>query len=297
MATAVFTASKNSAYEDLEERWYHFPSTYLAQARNALGDFVVFYEPRRSSGPNSVDGAQAYYAMARVVNIRKDPNNVDHYFADLSEYAEFDFKTPFKLNDRYLESSLQKTDGTTNKGAFGRSIRPLPYAEFAEIVNLGFSRSLIESEVEYASENISIDRWSDPSIEREMITRVVTQRVRGIAFRRHVLDAYGSTCAVTGLRLIDSLGRAEAQAAHILPVAKNGPDSVRNGIAMTASFHWLFDRGMISITNDYTILIADGCAVASAAINIRKQLLLPCIESHRPHPTYLDWHRDQVFSG
>lgn len=296
MATAVFTASKNSAYEDLEERWYHFPSTYLAQARSALGDFVVFYEPRRTSGPNSADGAQAYYAMARVIDIRKDPNNANHYFADLSEYAEFDSKIPFRLNNRHLESSLRKPDGTTNKGAFGRSIRPLPDAEFAEIVKLGFSKSLMDPG-SYDFDNVEVDQLSEPTIERDIVIRVVTQRVRSIAFRRHVLDAYDSTCAVTGLRLIDSLGRPEAQAAHIRPVAQNGPDSVRNGIAMTASVHWLFDRGMITIANDYSILIAEGCSGATSAINIRKDLLLPCMSAKRPHPTYLEWHRERVFSG
>ena len=40
-------------------------------------------------------------------------------------------------------------------------------------------------------------------------------------------------------------GRAEAQAAHIQPVAENGPDSLRNGVALSSTFHWMFDRGLI----------------------------------------------------
>ena len=47
------------------------------------------------------------------------------------------------------------------------------------------------------------------------------------------------------------------QAAHIQPVAKDGPDAVRNGIALSGTFHWLFDRGLISIADDYRILIVD----------------------------------------
>lgn len=102
MTKAVFTASENSAYEDLKERWYHFPSTYFRQVKEAVGDLVVFYEPRRSSGLDRA-GSQSYFATARVVSIRPDPTRADHHFADLAEYMEFDQKVPFKVNGSYWE--------------------------------------------------------------------------------------------------------------------------------------------------------------------------------------------------
>jgi hypothetical protein len=57
-----------------------------------------------------------------------------------------------------------------------------------------------------------------------------------------VLHAYGARCAVTGWKLINGGGRAEAQAAHIRPVERGGPDSVQNGIALSGTAHWMFDR-------------------------------------------------------
>ena len=48
-------------------------------------------------------------------------------------------------------------------------------------------------------------------------------------------------------------GRAEVQAAHIRPVADNGPDSLRNGVALSSTFHWMFDRGLISVGDDYAV--------------------------------------------
>ncbi|WP_222128243.1 HNH endonuclease signature motif containing protein [Roseomonas gilardii] len=47
---------------------------------------------------------------------------------------------------------------------------------------------------------------------------------------------------MTGLQLINGGGKAEAQAAHILPVAVRDPDVVQNGIALSAMVHWLFHR-------------------------------------------------------
>ena len=64
--------------------------------------------------------------------------------------------------------------------------------------------------------------------------------------------------AITGLKLINGGGRAEVQAAHIRPVEASGPDSVSNGLALSGTVHWMFDRGLISITDDYRILVAEG---------------------------------------
>lgn len=46
------------------------------------------------------------------------------------------------------------------------------------------------------------------------------------------------------------------QAAHIMPVAAGGPDIVQNGIALSATVHWLFDRHLISIDEDYRLLVS-----------------------------------------
>src|SRR3546814_20105604 len=47
-------------------------------------------------------------------------------------------------------------------------------------------------------------------------------------------------------------------AAHIRPVVSQGPDSVRNGLALSGTIHWMFDRGLISIDDGYSILTAQG---------------------------------------
>jgi putative restriction endonuclease len=40
MATGVFTTMVNPAYDDLPEVRYHFPKTYLNQARETVGDWI-----------------------------------------------------------------------------------------------------------------------------------------------------------------------------------------------------------------------------------------------------------------
>jgi putative restriction endonuclease len=79
---------------------------------------------------------------------------------------------------------------------------------------------------------------------RQRVVETVSKLVRATNFRDQVLNAYGNRCAVTRaqLKLVD--------AAHILPVgADRSDDSVRNGIALSPTYHRAFDQGLIYLTS------------------------------------------------
>lgn len=292
MANAIFTASESSAYDDRIELWYHFPKTYLRQVENSVGDFIVYYEPRRTTGPSSSTGRQAYFAAARVIGIRSDPKLDGHYYADVEEFIEFDRAVSFRVDDAYYESALKKPDGSTSKGAFGRSVRNVSVEEFDAILRAAFATPLEawESTGRVAEEPAEY-------VSRSMIERLVSRPFRDVAFRRHVRGAYANRCAVTGLRLINGGGRPEVQAAHIRPVEENGPDTVRNGVALTGTAHWLFDRGLIAFGDDYNILISPHGVPddLDKLILPARKLLVPENQDWRPHSTYLRWHRENRF--
>lgn len=82
MAKAVFTTKVDPAYDDIPEERYHFPSTYLRAAEQTVGDWIVYYEPRRpTEEASSRGGRQAYFATARVTNIETDPKRPNHFYA------------------------------------------------------------------------------------------------------------------------------------------------------------------------------------------------------------------------
>ena len=121
----VYTTKIDPTYDDLPEQRYHFPRTYLRQAEAAVGDWIVYYEPRRP-GAAGTGGRQAYFAAARVLRVRADPSRADHFYADVADYLEFDRPVPFRDGSHYFESGLQRDDGGTSKGAFGRAVRACP---------------------------------------------------------------------------------------------------------------------------------------------------------------------------
>ena len=292
MPKAVFTTKVDPAYDDLPEQRYHFPRTYLNAVRAALDDWIVYYEPRRSTAHLSSSGGRlSYFATARLVDIRPDPARADHFYGNVEDYLEFDRPVPFREGSFYYERDLRKADGTTNKGRFGRAVRPIRDVEYHVILQAGF-RDFADA------------RWrmreSDPvETERRIVERISRRPFRDRVFSTAVRTAYDNTCAVTGLRIINGGGRPEVQAAHIKPVAKRGPDSMRNGLALSGTAHWMFDRGLISVADDYTLLLREGAIPGHffRIINEDRRLKVPEAPSHRPHPNFLKYHREQVFQA
>ncbi|HET8995683.1 MAG TPA: HNH endonuclease, partial [Acetobacteraceae bacterium] len=137
------------------------------------------------------------------------------------------------------------------------------------------------------------------TFERPILERVVSRPFRDAAFSAAVRSAYENTCAMTGLKIINGGGRAEVQAAHIRPVAESGPDSVRNGLALSGTIHWMFDRGLLSLDDDLTILVAKGRVpdTVDRLINPDRRLRAPPRPELRPHRQFLRFHRDSIFKG
>ncbi|MEH2612422.1 HNH endonuclease [Bradyrhizobium sp. AZCC 1693] len=299
MAKAVFTTKVTPGYKDLPEARYHFPRTYLNQVSQAVGDHIVYYEPRRTSVElSSIGGRQCYFGVARVTAVVEDAELADHYFALISDYLDFDLPVPFAEGSEYYESALKKADGSTNKGAFGRAVRLVPDTEFDRILKAGFAPVLSESAETKA---VSTPGWAEPDVpfERPIVEMTVLRPFRERSFMHNVRAAYANRCAMTGLRLINGGGRPEVQAAHIQPVASKGPDSVRNGLALSGTVHWMFDRGLISVGDDYKILVAKNHVPEEAArlLNPSGVIHLPSDGSLYPNAQYLKFHRDVVFKG
>ena len=87
-------------------------------------------------------------------------------------------------------------------------------------------------------------------------------------------------------------------AAHIRPVERSGPDIVTNGIALSGTVHWMFDRGLIGLADDLAILLSrqlnDSDGVLGL-INKTGRASPPKRPGDRLHPSYVRWHREHCF--
>ena len=298
MTKAIFTARISPSYKDVLERWYHFPKMYLNQVRQSVGDFIIYYEPGRTGVGGGRAGRLSYFAVARVSGIREDPELQDHFYADIDSFLNFDSPVPFRTGSQFFESALVGNKSGVNSGVFQRSVRAIPDHEFQAIVDSGFSDLGHDDPV---NRRMSGFEEAPETFKRPIIEQVISRPFREAKFSAQVRQAYHSTCALTGLCIINGGGRPEVDAAHIQPVGEghNGPDSVRNGLALSKTVHWMFDRGLVSVTDDYRILAAEKQIPEPALklLNADGRLILPDNPVEQPHPAFLQYHRDQIYKG
>ena len=192
-------------------------------------------------------------------------------------------------------------------------MRSLSDADFSAIVAAGLAETLAPqnairlglADIEptgVAEIGAPFDHGAAPGLEqvRRVEQALVNRKVRDANFRRHVCAAYDDRCAVTGLRIINGGGRSEVQAAHIWSVGDGGPDVIQNGLALSGTVHWLFDRHLISLTDDYRLLISHNKVPAELRVLFERQMNrihLPGDERLWPHTTYVEKHREQFMAA
>ncbi len=120
---------------------------------------------------------------------------------------------------------------------------------------------------------------------------------RDAKFSVRVLPAYNYTCALTRYRMMAEDGTTSVDAAHIHQFKKGGSNHPTNGIALSKTSHWLFDRGFWSIAADLRIIVAESRfdEVGEDAYLLKKmvgrELLRPQGDRFLPDPECLAWHR------
>jgi putative restriction endonuclease len=123
------------------------------------------------------------------------------------------------------------------------------------------------------------------------------QVLRGAAFKRKIPELYDHRCAITGLRVQNRRAASLIDACHIVPWSESYNDTITNGIALCPNMHRAFDRGLISISDDLTVLVAADLRENESSHAITpfagKPLLLPAEREHWPARENLSRHRER----
>ena len=300
---AVFDTRPDTGYDDDIIRRYHFPNRYLSEARKSIEDWIVYREPRRGGG------RQGYVAVARVTDIEPDRSEPGSSYVHLTDFLSFDDVVPLHSGTRYYETRLNTVTKPSRIGVAlqGKSIRTISDAEFGAIALAGFAETLAPARThrpEHGESQVDVTLQGLVGVpqeeqERRIVRMLVNRPLRDAAFRTSVVKAYGEMCAVTRLRIVNGGGKAEVQAAHIWSVKDGGPDIVQNGVALSATCHWLFDRHLISLTDEYGLLVAHN-RVPSELRNLfagqLDRIHLPRVEHLWPRRDFILRHREK-FAG
>ena len=211
----------------------------------------------------------------------------EHFSIEGSIFNQSDLSVPVKKNNRNSYKKKQRKK-------FNNSKEPL--------IQLGSeTKEKAEEELTYPEETpikTDLKPISGPEVEsiidaRERVIAAVVRRRGQPEFRKALIEAYDSSCAITGCNAVEAL-----EAAHISPY--RGPDTNRpsNGLLLRADLHTLFDLGLIAVdTKTMTVVLAESLIDTTYA-EINGQLLrLPAKEAFRPNLRALDKHKSESKVG
>lgn len=294
MGFGVFMHRSDSIYQDVLSSQYQFPKQYLGRAQACVGHWIVYLEPK------GVAQTRGYFTIARVQEIIPDPSHSEMYLAIIEKGSYLDFSQPvqFRHNGEVLEQGLLNNEGKIS-GRAQSAVRPISDEDFCAIVDHGLTddHETLPRQDDAFHEDPDQDAFITPRMRVDQLTK---RPVRDRNFRNLILKAYDKRCAITGMCLINGGGRAEVEAAHIRPVEHDGPDSINNGMALTGTAHWMFDRGLIGINDNFEIMISrqvNDLETIHAMINQTGALLTPKHPRDYPNLAFIRWHQEYCFKG
>jgi putative restriction endonuclease len=128
--------------------------------------------------------------------------------------------------------------------------------------------------------------------------QIILPRIGQGAFKVMVTEAYHRRCAISGEMTLPVL-----EAAHIKPFALDGPNQTSNGLLLRRDVHTLFDRGYITINEDYRIEVSKrikedyGNGKEYYAFHGNQLKEIPEQMNEQPSEQFLLWHNENVYLG
>lgn len=204
---------------------------------------------------------------------------------DAGACASFDDRLFLFLTDAQHRETIRQTIIDT----YFPHLRQTLEAHIAETQQIGAHRQLLIQHVE--EHPFSYQITETPIVQENPI--------RSAAFRREIMRMYNYTCAICQLRILTAGGESVTEAAHIIPFSVSQNDDVRNGISLCKLHHWAFDKGLISVSENYRVMIArllesEGPVESMLSTFRNSAVLLPEHDQLYPSQHALDWHRENI---
>lgn len=130
--------------------------------------------------------------------------------------------------------------------------------------------------------------------------REVKTRVNQNVFRQIIMNSYSGRCAISGINIPELLN-----ASHIIPWSMNVQERLNpeNGICLSKLYDAAFDRGLIGIKSDYSVVLSTEIRKQRGEVFYDRyfsyisgaQITLP--ERYKPRKEFLEFHLDTIFLG
>ena len=232
-------------------------------------------------------------------------------------YCKVPFKKSSKSNPTVIKYAniIGRSPSALNMkiGNFGRLDPELKKQGITGLVNGSKLEEVVWNEfndnwdsLAYESEEL-IAKFQNKKIEEVIIedfplgkerVSTVKTRVNQSFFRSTILSSYNLKCCITGLSIPDFL-----VASHIIPWSKDKKNRINphNGLCLNSIHDKAFDKGFITVTPDYKIIVSkyfndysNDKIVNDFFIKYNNQKIIKP-ERFLPKKDFLDYHFENIF--
>ena len=241
----------NDGYDDSPDSHYSWDSTVPKAADVGVGDVLVFWDKKRLLGASVIEEIEQWDKQKPRYSCPE---------CGKASFKERKTKTPrylcFMCDEEFDQPNSRMDDVVAYRSSHGAG-----WAELAGVLDGSALRALCDKpksqhsirELDWQGFKSSLAAAGVPekrlvhlearvrSAEGHSVATVRVRRGQG-AFRRDLLDTYGSHCAISGLQPVEVL-----EAAHLYSYASVGAHHAHGGLLLRRDFHTLFDLGMLAV--------------------------------------------------
>lgn len=246
---------------------------------------------------NTPEGSRDEFRL--YLNKDLDPNRNYFKVNDIIVFERIETGTPvpvyilykFDSSDNLYSDLLAKIEESPIKGGHALSNDELIFIPPREI-NIDETDVVIPDEVM----QVAVQQQEEVLINEEH--NIENSRGASLfssdSFRDFVLLAYGYKCAITG-KVIGHKNLLNLEAAHIQPKAQAGTFLPCNGIALSRDMHWAFDKGFITIDDDFKIIVHSEMQDSILMEYSNQKINIPIDPYFQPEKKFLKHHRENIF--
>lgn len=284
--------SDHLIYGDKDFDEYHWDQARYNKPR--IGDFFLYRRPQKAS---EVKGQFYIYGLGKIKSIQSINNADDATQKKRDKHVIAHVEQGIRFKDPILQSDLEdfewtfKKRGNTWEHFFQQyGMNEINQTDFIALLKMGLENQF--------------DALDMSSVEEDIDYRVEDKRanvkIRGKDQRDFSLQVklnYQYRCAISGITSKEFL-----IASHIIPWAVDWDNRKNpfNGICLSSLLDAAFDKGYITIDQQYRVVISEKAKEDKVLFEYLKQYegkKLEVPKQYLPKQDFLEWHRNRFINN
>ncbi|MHA7097717.1 HNH endonuclease [Priestia megaterium] len=278
------TKGKPVDYGDIDFVSYDWSPSKYNKVKE--GDLFLYRRPSKASETRKF----YFFGAGKIRKIEK--LGVDRVRGIIEKALPFERKLSPEELDHYIWKFKQR--GLNWEHFFNQyGMNHIVKDDFLGILEIAFKHDLEVQDAELEVSLIQQQQRKHFFVEDQVTEQ--KRRVGHKVFADQVKLNYGYQCAITGIRLKEFL-----VASHIMPWSQSKKNRLdpQNGICLSILVDKAFDKGFLTITTEYRILLSPVLEKDVILYNLlkpyeNKKIKYP--KSAPPKKEFLEWHAENVF--